>query len=336
VIAANYDSSSDGGNGTNQVTMGKSGSPIVLAPGSMGGSMTNGFTYQGNLLAGQLSVWSFTANTGDSMVVGMGDANRTAGDLDPYLRLYGPDGALLASGIGTFATEATARATNSGTFTVIAANYDSSSDGGNGTNQVTMGKSGSPIVVAPGDQGGSLTGAGAYNGSLLAGELDVWKFTACAGDSMVVGMSDLNRPAGDLDPYLRLYGPDGALLGSGIGTSTTEVTAQATNSGTFTVIAANYDSSSDGGDGGYQLTANGLSDGFKACSPIISGTSISVSAVGGTPGTNAVLLTTTNLTTPAALWTPILTNQFDQFGVFNYSNVFNPAEPQRFFRLSEP
>jgi len=36
------------------------------------------------------------------------------------------------------------------------------------------------------------------------------------------------------------------------------------------------------------------------------------------------------------MWVPILTNQFDQFGIFAYTNLFNRAERQRYFRLSEP
>ena len=46
--------------------------------------------------------------------------------------------------------------------------------------------------------------------------------------------------------------------------------------------------------------------------------------------------TTTNLATPATLWMPIQTNRFDQYGVFEYTNAFNPAEHQRFFLLSHP
>jgi len=43
-------------------------------------------------------------------------------------------------------------------------------------------------------------------------------------------------------------------------------------------------------------------------------------------------LTTTNVAAPLGLWTP-LTNQFDQFGVLDITNVFDRSEPQRFFLL---
>ncbi|MGB7770104.1 MAG: hypothetical protein WBN22_14810 [Verrucomicrobiia bacterium] len=322
--------------GTYRLTMGKTGSPVVVAPGTMGGSMTNGFTYQGNLLPGQLSVWSFTANTGDSMVVGMGDANRSAGLLYPYVRIYGPNGALLDSEFGVSATESTARATNSGTFTVIAANDDIQENGGYGTNQVTMGKTGSPIVVSAGNQGGTMNGAGYYIGTNVAGGLSVWNFTAHVGDPIMMSMADLNRSAGLLYPYVRLYSRDGSLLNSVFGSTSASINSVAPVSGTFTLITANDDIQQNGGNGTYELAVNNLSGGFKVAGPVITGTNLDVGGIGGPPGTNFVIFTTTNVATPAALWTPLQTNQFDQFGVYDYTNGFNAAEPQRFFRLSYP
>ena len=90
------------------------------------------------------------------------------------------------------------------------------------------------------------------------------------------------------------------------------------------------------GDGAYRLTVNGLSDGFKLCIPVISGTNLNLGGVGGPPGTNGVLYTTTNIVTPGALWTPILTNQFDQFGVFGYTNRTYRADQQWYYRLWHP
>jgi trimeric autotransporter adhesin len=330
VVAANYDPQVNGGNGPYDLTLGTTASPIVVAPGDQGGPMTNGFTYQGTLLTGQLSVWSFTANTGDSMVAGLG---ATGGSLYPYLRLYGPNGALLSSAFGQNATEVSARATNSGTFTVVAANFDPQVNGGNGPYDLTLGTTAGPIVVAPGDEGGTMTGANVYAGTMAPGELAVWKFTACTGDNLVLEM-DVTGRNGTLYPYLRLYGPNGVLVAPSFGQQAARVSAQATNSGTFTVVAANYDPQVNGGNGTYVLTVNGLSGGLKDCLPILAGTNLNLSAVGGPPGRNFVLCTTTNLATPVALWTPIVTNPFDQFGVFDYTNAFNRAERQRYFRLT--
>ena len=177
-------------------------------------------------------------------------------------------------------------------------------------------------------------GVNLYAGTLTNGELDVWQFTECAGDAILMQMT--NTPSGTLYPYLRLYGPDGSLLVSVPSSSkVANISIVPTNSGTFIVIAANDDGYVNGGNGAFQLIVNGLSDGFKTCSPVITGTNVNVAGVGGMAGTNATLFTTTNIANPV-IWTSIQTNPFDQFGVFEYTNGFNPAEPKRFFRLSHP
>jgi hypothetical protein len=138
-----------------------------------------------------------------------------------------------------------------------------------------------------------------------------------------------------LTPWLRLYGRNGTLLGSVSGAATAQVSVSATNSGTFTVVASD-NSSFYAGTGTYQLTVNGLSDGLKLCIPLIVGTNVNLAGVGGTASAEFRLYTATNITTPAASWTPIRTNQFDQFGVFTYTNHINRAERERYFRLFMP
>ena len=84
---------------------------VLLAAGitsaAAQGPLTNGWTYNGVIsFAGQSNSWTFTASNGQSMVVAMGAIN---GNLYPYLRLYGPNGALLTSGFGANAAEVSAR-----------------------------------------------------------------------------------------------------------------------------------------------------------------------------------------------------------------------------------
>jgi len=67
--------------------------------------------------------------------------------------------------------------------------------------------------------------------------------------------------------------------------------------------------------------------------PRIAGPNAVLGGVGGLPGATFVLFTHTDVTTPIALWEPFLTNQFDLFGVFSYTNAFSPLEPKRFFLL---
>jgi hypothetical protein len=48
-----------------------------------------------------------------------------------------------------------------------------------------------------------------------------------------------------------------------------------------------------------------------------------------------VLFTQTNVPTPAASGKPIRTNQFDPLGVFQYTNMFNSSEQERYSLLLE-
>ena len=216
------------------LTLAKTGSAIVVSPGDEGGPMTNGVAHQGNLPVGDLDLWNFTANAGDSIVLKVGQMSDT-NNFDPWIRLYGPDGALVASSADTSAAEVTIRATNSGTFLVVMGNDPYYNAAGSGTYILTLAKTGSAIVVSPGDEGGPMTNGVAHQGNLPVGDLDVWNFTANAGDSIVLKMGQVTA-VGNFDPWIRLYGPDGALVASSASTSAAEVTIRATNSGTFLVV----------------------------------------------------------------------------------------------------
>jgi hypothetical protein len=117
------------------------------------------------------------------------------------------------------------------------------------------------------------------------------------------------------------------------GSTVLNINYVATNCGTFTVLVSSYFA---GDTGTYGLTANGLSAELRICPPIISGSSLTVNGIGGVSNQIVVLYTTTNLATPLALWTPVSTNRFDQFGVFTYTNVYNPAQLQQYFRFPAP
>ena len=70
-------------------------------------------------------------------------------------------------------------------------------------------------------------------------------------------------------------------------------------------------------------------------SPVISGTSLTISATNSGAGT-VYLLTSTNVVAPLNTWTPIWTNVLAGSGGFstNLPNAVNPAQSQRFYILS--
>jgi hypothetical protein len=54
---------------------------------------------------------------------------------------------------------------------------------------------------------------------------------------------------------------------------------------------------------------------------------------GGPASGQYAVLTATNLTTPAASWTPLVTNSFDSSGNFSFTNLLNPNTPQLFYQI---
>ena len=173
-----------------------------------------------------------------------------------------------------------------------------------------------------------MTNGGNHAGTNSLGDLDMWSFTANARDNIVLRLGTTGFTGN-----LNLYGPNGALLKSAASGTDAELEYTATNSGAFTVLVSSYYS---GGTGTYGLIAGGLAYELKLCPPVIKGTNLTLNGVGGTSNTFFVLYSTTNIATPFGLWTPILTNHFDQFGVFNSTNVYNPALPHEYFRFVVP
>ena len=95
-------------------------------------------------------MWSFSANAGDSLILRMG-----AKDLNPWIRLYGPNGALasevVSSRLDTRDVFLTTQATNSGVYTVV---VSSTSGGYSGTYNLHLAQAPRAILVTPGDEGG--------------------------------------------------------------------------------------------------------------------------------------------------------------------------------------
>jgi RHS repeat-associated protein len=127
--------------------------------------------------------------------------------------------------------------------------------GGTGTYQLSYLKVPGALVVSPGEEGGPIINGTLNAGTISAGDLQAWSLGASSGESVVVRVGMLSS-SGVFDPWLRLYWPDGQLVGSvdpGSG-PVAEVAITATNSGTFTVLVGDGSYGGYGGTGTYQLS----------------------------------------------------------------------------------
>ena len=206
---------------------------ITISPGDQGGPMTNGIAHTGTITTGDLDLWSFAADAGDSFVLRMGSP-----ELTPWIRVYGPTGTLVGetkSG-NTFTRDGwvTGRATESGSYTVA---VSATGAGQAGAYTLALAQAPKPIELLSGEEGGALTNGWRHTAKLDLGDIDVWSFVGTPGDSNV-----LRVVATNFTPWIRLYGPDGALVKETTsGNSFTRegfVNLNITNSGTYTLVVS--------------------------------------------------------------------------------------------------
>src|SRR5438093_26174 len=122
-------------------------------------TLTSGGNYDGTLLPNQTNSWTFTATSGDRIVV-RGAALTSTDNFNPWLRIYNPSGVLIAdSGInngGVTVEELAMTTTNSGTFTVLVNDSQNFCYGGTGAYRLYFAQFPDAFVVPAGDEGGAL------------------------------------------------------------------------------------------------------------------------------------------------------------------------------------
>lgn len=298
---------------------------FTVSPGDDGGALANGAATAATNALGDIDLWSFTAKAGDSIIMRVG-----APAFRPSLILYGPNGALLGTAGGVSASRDAnliIAATNGGTYTVALQSFYAD---GFGPYTLHLARLPGSFVVTPGDEGGTLVGGTSQLGEIGLGDQDLWQFPVCRGE--IIRLRCEKTGGATFAPRVQLFGRTGALLATTTHATNAVLTFTATNSGLYTAL---IDGSALNHSGSYRLTGDGMADGLSQCVPIIAGTNVILGGVGGTPGAAFTLFTHTNVTSPVAGWTPVLTNQFDAFGAFNRTSSFNRTELQRYYLLRQ-
>ena len=202
---------------------------------------------------GDSDTWTFAANTGEAIVIRVGEITQS-GSFTPRIRLKDPSAVLLATASGSVAAEIAVHAASSGIFTVIV--DDAIGTTATGTYRLTLAETGAAVVVSPGDEDGPLTNGALQTGTIDVGDLDVWTLTT-AGGPIVMNMGVITGGSTPLHPWLRIYSPTGALLGSSSGSAAASVAVTATTGGTYLVVAGDFFNANLGGFGTYWLSAAG-------------------------------------------------------------------------------
>jgi hypothetical protein len=209
-----------------------------------GGVLASGANNPGTITLGDLDMWRFTAGAGNEFMLRMGGA------FTPWIRVYDPIGALVVEGLsvstGTRDVVVSGVATNAGVYTVVASSTVSF---GVGTYTLHLALPSAELVVSTGDQGGEMVNGIKNLAEIIIGDLDVWRFTAAAGDMVHL------RMGGAFTPWIRLYGPNGEFVGEAVSGSTDTrdvlLEKRATNAGVYVMVTS---STIESGVGNYELT----------------------------------------------------------------------------------
>jgi hypothetical protein len=299
-------------------------------PGSLGTVLKNGASVFLPIFIGGQAVTQFSANAGDSLQLRI-----EAWGIILANDIFGPDGSPLSTTVTQNDDGALyfAKLTNSGIYTIVVGDVPGDRGANPGNAYVNLAKVPGPLNISTNHSGGALTNGVSNSGALSYGDQNMWSFSANAGDNL-----QLHVPSVGFTPRIDLYGPNGELAGRyAVNTTNFNVSlsCQLTNSGTYVAVISSYFFK---GLGTYQLTASGITapPGVKLSATIVSGTNLSLSASGGGTNQTFVILSSTNLALPMDLWTPFLTNQFDEAGNAATSNLLDLTQPAQYFRLSVP
>jgi hypothetical protein len=242
------------GNMSYVLTLGKTPGPYTVSPGDEGGPMTNGATHTGAIGVGDVDMWTFQASANDSITLGLGEVLAGGEIFRPWIRLRGPDGAVLSSVAGANASQADLRAPVTGTYTVLVSTFDWDVQVGTMNYVLTLAKTSGPYTVSPGDEGGALTNGATHPGVIGVGDVDVWTFQASVNDSITLGLGEVLAIGQTFRPWIRLRGPDGAFLSSVAGENASQIDLRAPRTGIYTVLVSTFDWDTQVGSMNYVLT----------------------------------------------------------------------------------
>jgi hypothetical protein len=224
---------------------------VTIPGGDDGGALENGGNFEGTLTAADLDTWTLTANAGERVAL---RASRLTGHTSwfrPWVRVYGPEGRLVASGDAADNHDNGVNfiATETASYSVVISSYYASYDG---TYRLHCLKIPGTVTIPGGDDGGLLGNGGNHEGTLTIGDLDAWNFPATAGNRVLLRASRLTGHESWFRPWVRIYGPDGRLVAAGDAADNHDngINFVAEETTTYTVVMSSY---YVGYDGTYRL-----------------------------------------------------------------------------------
>lgn len=257
--------------------------PSTIPTDDEGGVLVSGANHAGRIGAagptptahrGDLDVWTFEAGLGEAILLRVGEVLTIEEDpgFRPWIRLYDHTGDEIGSAAGSLVASITVVAPRTGLYTVVVADQPFGSAEGYNVGDYIMHlvKVPGPSIVPSLDEGGPMTNGFNHPGRIGAqgstpilhrGDLDVWTFMAAQNAALTVNIQEILP--GEVDPgfrpWIRLYSPTGASIGSSAGPLTAAINLNAPASGLYTVVVADqpFGSAEGYAVGDYVLTVLG-------------------------------------------------------------------------------
>jgi hypothetical protein len=253
--------------------------------------------------AGEQVKYTFAVTAGESFKASVGDATSTS-TFEPYLTVYGPNGAEINTGGGGYSTNSSgevdvASAPAAGTYTIVVQSYGGAQIGGTYDVEVV----GAPATQAAnaGGNGAPITSGETEAGTISHdGDLEVYTFSASKGDSFEATISDAT-PSSTFEPYITLYGPNGDEINTGGGGYDTNTSGEvditsAPLLGTYTIVVQSYGGAQIGG--AYTVSLSGNIHPVNPTSLTISGLAAQTATAGTSKSFTLGSFTETNATGP--------------------------------------
>jgi len=183
-----------------------------------------------------------------------------------------------------------------------------------------------------------ITNSGAI--TVQSGKMGMRPFATQPGGSLnVVLNSATNYGSFDISSNLVLAGTFNASLATGY----VPATGTTFNLLSYTSYSGNFASlglpsgvvwQSNYGSTNFTLIAGSAKPQFAALK--LSGTNLIFSGIGGSPGSNYIILVSPNLALPLPNWSALTTNTFDGSGQFHFTTNIMLTRPRQFFIFKLP
>jgi hypothetical protein len=221
-------------------------SNMVVAAPAFADTLVNGGSVNGVIaVAGQQDSYTYTANAGEGIQLQVADVG--SGSYTPVLTVYAPSGAVVTSVAGADVAAAEFQTPATGVYTVVI--------GDESSGRASTGNYALYFTHSPGaNEGGALFDGVARSDTIDLGDLDSYTFSATAGQTPVITVTDTS--GGPLTPVVTLYGPTGATLASTAGAVTASIGGHLSTTGVYTLVVGDQ-SSGHASVGPYSIVVTG-------------------------------------------------------------------------------